>query len=68
MCERVKHQPTNCPEVDAGRTPAEAAKNRRRAITRKTTAKQIETDLEHHKRMNRAPFPWLLPQALCSQR
>lgn len=54
--------------MDAGRTAARKVKNCRRTITRKTTAKQIEANLEHHKRMNRAPFPWLLPQAFCSQR
>ena len=49
MRERVRHQPTNCPEVDAGRTPAGASENSRRTITGKTTAGQVKEDLEHHK-------------------
>jgi hypothetical protein len=56
MRERVRHQPTNCPEVDAGNPPARKIKNRRRAITRKTTAGKTEADLEHHKGMSNCLF------------
>lgn len=42
MRSRFGCQQTNRPEVDAGRTAARKVKNRRRTITRKTTAKQIE--------------------------
>ena len=47
MRSRFGCQQTNRPKVDAGRTAARKVKNRRRTITRKTTAKQIEANLEH---------------------
>ena len=62
-CPGFRYQQTNRPEVDAGTNPAGAAENSRRTVTDKTTAGKTETYMEYHKRMNRAPFPWLLPQA-----
>lgn len=56
MRERVRHQQTNRPEVDAGNPPARKIKNRRRAITRKTTAGKTEADLEYHKGMSNCLF------------
>lgn len=57
MRERVRHQPTNCPEVDAGRTPAGASENSRRTVTGKTTAGKTEADMEYHKGMNNCLSP-----------
>lgn len=56
MYPRFRYQQTNRPEVDAGRTAAGKVKNRRRTITRKTTARKTEAYMEYHKRMNCAPF------------
>ena len=59
MCKSLEYFKTNRPKVDA-RTD-EIAETGRRAETSagKTTAKQVKADLEHHKGMKTAPFPWL---------
>lgn len=56
MRERVRHQQTNRPEVDAGTNPAGAAENSRRTVTGKTTAGKTETYMEYHKGMNNCLF------------
>lgn len=56
MRKRIKHQQTNRPEMDAGRTPAEASENSRRTVTGSTTAGKTEAYMEYHKGMNDCLF------------
>lgn len=56
MRERVRHQQTNRPKMDAGTNPTGAAENSRRTVTGKTTAGKTETYMEYHKGMNNCLF------------
>lgn len=59
MCKSLEYFKTNRPEVDARTDEIAETGRRAKASAGETTAKQVKADLEHHKGMKTAPFPWL---------
>ena len=59
MCKSLEYFKTNRPKVDARTDEIAETGRRAETSTGKTTAEQVKADLEHHKGMKTAPFPWL---------
>lgn len=56
MCKRPEYFKTNCPEVDARTDEIAETGRRAETSTGKTTAEQVEADLEYHKGMRTTLF------------